>query len=155
ALAALAMTRAGLVPFTLVALVWFLYRCRTLKLGWFCGLLAFLGFANGLAPWTVRNFQAFGEPVPVVTTTYLHLYVGNNPKATGGPLDEKTLRSSLPSEKQSKLLEEPNQAKRYEALAREVVDNVKEDPSGALGRRLAAGLDFVFGEAWFTEKMLA
>src|SRR5262245_36413119 len=154
-LAALSMTRAAMLPFALIALVWFLFRCRSIKLGWFCGLLAFLGFANGLAPWTVRNFPAFSEPVPVLTSTYLHPYMGNNPKATGGPLDEATLRSSLPPEKLSKLLAETNQAKRYASLGLETLDNVTADPSAALGRRLSAGLDFLFGEAWFASQALA
>ena len=56
-LAGLALVRAALLPFAFAALIWFLLRSRTLARGWLCGLLAFLGFANGLAPWTVRNVQ--------------------------------------------------------------------------------------------------
>src|SRR5262249_7024509 len=55
ALAGLALVRAALLPFAIVGLLWFLLRCRRLRLGWLFALLAFLGFANGLAPWTVRN----------------------------------------------------------------------------------------------------
>ncbi len=42
-LAGLAMTRAALLPFTLVALLWFLLSCRTIRAGWLCALLACLG----------------------------------------------------------------------------------------------------------------
>ena len=88
-LAGLALVRAAYLPFAFVMLVWFLLRSRTLRLGWLCALCAFLGFGAALAPWTVRNYQEFNEPVPVVTSTYLHLWVGNNPKATGGPATEE------------------------------------------------------------------
>lgn len=154
-LAALSMTRAALLPFSLVALVWFLFRCRSIKLGWFCGLLTFLGFANGLAPWMVRNFQAFAEPVPIVTSTYLHLYMGNNDLASGGPQDEKTLRTSLGPEQLQALLAESNQARRYARLGALAVEQAAADPGATLGRRINSGLYFLFGEAWFTKKQLA
>src|SRR4029078_8623738 len=64
-------------------------------------------------------------------------------------------RASLPPEKLSKLLGETNQARRYHQLGRDVVDNVASDPSGALARRLDAGVDFLFGESWFTQKTVA
>ena len=83
-LAALALLRAALLPFSFVALVWFLLRSSSLNRGWLCAVCAFLGFANGLAPWAVRNYQVFGEPIPVVSSAYYHVWVGNNPAATGG-----------------------------------------------------------------------
>ena len=61
-LAGLSLVRAATLPFTFIALAWFLFRSRKESRGWLCALLAFLGFANGLAPWTVRNFQKFEEP---------------------------------------------------------------------------------------------
>src|SRR5207302_5773800 len=65
-LAALALTRAYYFPFTVVALGWFLFRSRLVYHGWLCALVAFLGFVAPLAPWTVRNYELFKEPVPVV-----------------------------------------------------------------------------------------
>jgi 4-amino-4-deoxy-L-arabinose transferase-like glycosyltransferase len=50
-LAGLAMVRAALLPFAVVALLWFLSQCKGVRGGWFNALLALLGFANGLAPW--------------------------------------------------------------------------------------------------------
>jgi hypothetical protein len=155
ALAGLALTRAALLPFALVALLWFLLRCRTLRAGWFCGLLAVLGFGNGLAPWTVRNYREFGEPIPVVDSAMLHLWMGNNPQATGGYLDERTLRKSLPPERLDALLAEPNQARRYASLGKDVIREISGDPSAVIGRRLWAGLMFVFGENWFKNNNLA
>lgn len=150
-LAALAMVRAALLPFAVVALLWFLLRCRGLRRGWFFALLAFLGFTNGLAPWAVRNYQAFGEAVPVADSAWWHLWVGNNPRATGGPLDDGVLRGVLPEERLRELAAEPNQPQRYRALAAEVADEVASDPQATLNRRLWAGLSFVFGEAWLRE----
>src|SRR6516162_7273741 len=65
-LAAAALVRPSWLPFGFVALLWFLLRCRKLPRGWFVALLAFLGFANGLAPWTLRNFQVLQDIVPIV-----------------------------------------------------------------------------------------
>ena len=61
ALAALALVRAVLLPFALVALLWFLLRCRLVRRGWLCALLAFLGLVIGLSRWTVRDYQIFGD----------------------------------------------------------------------------------------------
>src|SRR5262249_9005516 len=95
ALAALSLTRAALVPFALVALVWLLFRCRNLPRGWLCGLLAFLGFVNALGLWTLRNYQVFHDVVPVADSSFYHLWLGNNARATGGPMPEETALDAL------------------------------------------------------------
>jgi len=154
-MAGLSMIRAALLPFATVAVLWYLLRCRKLNKGWFAALLAFLGFANGLAPWTVRNFQAFGEPVPVADSAGWHLWMGNNPRATGGPLDERTLRAALGAERVQELTAETNQAQRYARLSADMLAEVSGDPGPTLARRLWAGLFFVFGEAWFTDGALS
>ena len=59
--------------------------------GWLGALLAFLGFVIGLAPWTIRNWQVFHEPAPIVDSAYLHFWMGNNPAANGGPVDVQKL----------------------------------------------------------------
>jgi Dolichyl-phosphate-mannose-protein mannosyltransferase len=151
ALAGLCLTRAAMLPFGFVALGWFLLRSRHESRGWLCALLAFLGFANGLAPWTVRNFQLFNEPVPVVDSAYLHLWIGNNPKATGGPATDPMWQSS-PSDE---LVQIKSQPRRYAKLGTTVWDEVRSDPVQTIQRRIWAGLDFVFGERFFTDKRLA
>src|SRR5262249_50973709 len=65
-LASLALVRAAALPFAFVALLWFLLRCRFVSRGWLCAVLAVLGFVNGLAPWSLRNYQVFGEWIPIV-----------------------------------------------------------------------------------------
>jgi len=155
ALAGLALVRAALLPFAVVGLLWFLLRCRKLQRGWLFALLAFLGFANGLAPWTVRNFQVFQEPIPIVDSAFLHLWIGNNERATGGPEDEDTLRAALPPTRLKELLAEPNQATRYRMLGQDVCESVQADPAGTLRRRLWAGLSFFLGEAWLTDQAAA
>jgi hypothetical protein len=149
ALAGLVLVRAALLPFGVVACLWFLLRARRVPRGWLCALLAFLGFANGLAPWAVRNFRAFREVVPVADSMYVHLWMGVNGKADGGPQTEKALRASLPPQRLQEVLAEKNQAKRYNLLAWEVVQRVEADPADALHKRLLAGQCFVFGRSWF------
>jgi 4-amino-4-deoxy-L-arabinose transferase-like glycosyltransferase len=153
-LAALAMVRAALLPFALVAIVWFLWRCRLFRWGWFAALLALLGFANGLAPWAVRNYRVFDTPLPVVSSAYLHLWMGNNPRATGATLAEQTLRDSLPKERCRDLLAETNQARRYGMLGRDVFDEVMRDPASAWGRRLTAAQAFLLGQTWHEHAQL-
>ncbi len=150
-LAGLALVRAALLPFALAGALWFLLRCRKIPRGWLCALLAFLGFANGLAPWTIRNVRTFHQVVPVADSLYLHLWMGVNDRADGGPQDEKTLEASLPKERLDELLAEKNQARRYHMLSRDVLRQAAEDPAGTLHRRLWAGEYFVFGRAWFKE----
>ena len=141
-LAGLSLVRAALLPFAFVSLIWFLWRSRSLQRGWLCGLLAFLGFANGLAPWTVRNFQVFGEPVPIVDSTYLELWIGNNPDATGGPMSEAML-THAPTDRLRGADSQPlPQPARYAALAGPMFDEIREHPGRTIQRRLRAATRF-------------
>jgi 4-amino-4-deoxy-L-arabinose transferase-like glycosyltransferase len=163
-LAALALVRAPMLPFAFAALLWFFLRCRRMKRGWLYAVLAFLGFTNGLVPWTLRNLQVFGDAVPVVNSAYLHLWVGNHSQADGGPLDPGAIPARLkddllrkdPSEaaKEIERLKEMKQTARYYQLARVVVDNAMENPGATVERRLSAGLCFVFGADWFMHHAL-
>jgi 4-amino-4-deoxy-L-arabinose transferase-like glycosyltransferase len=153
-LAGLALVRAAFLPFAVVAELWFLWRCRSLPRGWLYAVLAFLGFANALVPWGVRNYKMTGDVVPVVDSAWWHLWVGNSPDATGGGQDDDALlarlaraRGQQPAELDDSLRELP-QHQRYGALAHDVVDEVRHDPAATLNRRLWAGLSFVFGEQW-------
>jgi hypothetical protein len=158
-LAGLTLVRAALLPFAFVAVVWFLLRCRTLTRGWLCALLAFLGFVNGLIPWTLRNFQVFGEVLPIVDTTYVHLWMGYNPSANGGPQDEATMLQELArvrgesvSTTQGWLADaKKKQPARYNSkeLADALLQVLSEDSARAIEQRLRAGLCFLFGADWF------
>jgi hypothetical protein len=153
-LAGLAMVRAAFLPFAAIAFVWYLARCRQVRSGWFAGLLALLGFANGLAPWAVRNWQVFESPVPIADSAYLHLWMGNNPRATGATLDEIDLRDSLRPELLQELLAEQNQPRRYARLGPELFAQVSADPSMALEKRLDAGVCYFLGASWQREHRL-
>src|SRR5262249_58812820 len=124
-------------------------------------VLAFLGFANGLVPWALRNQQATGDAVPIVDSAYLHLWIGNNPKATGGPQTEAELLQGLaesrgePAGDVLRSMGELPQKHRYGRLAHDVLRQVETDAGGTLKRRLWAGLCFVFGEDWLTKRVLA
>jgi hypothetical protein len=150
ALAGLSLVRAALLPFGFVALAWFLLRSRTVPRGWLCAVVGFLGFATGLAPWAVRNWQVFHEPVPVVDSAYLHLWAGNHEGATGGPASEGAWQS-LP---RADLAPRP-QPERYARLAPLVIEEVRAHPVETMQRRLRAGLYFLFGERWFRDGRLA
>jgi hypothetical protein len=133
-----------------VALAWFLLRSRTVSRGWLAAVVAFLGFATGLAPWLVRNWQTFHEPVPVADSAYLHLWEGNHPGATGGavpPSDWKGLESA----ERAALL----QPQRYAKLAPLVWEEVRADPVEAIRRRIRAGVYFFTGERFWTQGRLA
>jgi 4-amino-4-deoxy-L-arabinose transferase-like glycosyltransferase len=149
-LAGLALVRAALLPFSFLAMAWLLLRSRSLQGGWLCALVAFLGFAIGLAPWTVRNVQVFGEPLPVVDSAYLHLWAGNNPQADGGPLTESML-AGLPPE----LEQIEHQPERYARLGASVKDEVLHHPVPTLQRRFQAALAFFLGKRWFSTRELA
>jgi hypothetical protein len=154
-LAALAMVRAALLPFAAIAFVWYLARCREVRSGWFAAMLALLGFANGLAPWAVRNWQVFDAPLPIADSAYLHLWMGNNPRATGSTLDEKELRDSLRPELLEELLAIKDQPRRYGRLGPEFFARVSDDPSTALGSRFDAGVCYVVGGNWQRDHRLA
>jgi hypothetical protein len=147
-LAAMSLVRAALLPFAFLACLWFLLRCRSLPRGWVCALLAFLGFANGVAPWMVRNLQTFGDVIPISNALYLDLWIGSNSLSRGGPQNEETLRQSLPPERLKLLLAQPNQARRYGMLAEDYWGTVRYDPASVLDKRLRAGVCYLFGEAW-------
>lgn len=144
ALAGLALVRAALLPFAVVGLAWFLWRSRLLVHGWLWALLAFLGFLIGLGSWSFRNWQTFGEAVPIVDSTYYHLWIGNNPQATGGPGEDLKPPADplVPLAKRSE---------RDSAFVNEMRQEWRVRPVETVRRRLHAGLCFVFGEHWFTK----
>jgi hypothetical protein len=150
-LAATALVRAALLPFALAAMCWFLLRSRALPRGWLAALVAFLGFATGLAPWIVRNFQVFGEPLPVVDSAHLHLWIGNNPHADGGPVTPEMMRDAPAAE----LAGISRQPERYGRLGARAWEEARTHPAETLRRRLRAGLAFFFGDRWLHDGTLA
>lgn len=150
ALAGLCLVRAVLLPFGVIGLIYFLLKCRSLERGWLCGLLAVLGFVNGVAPWGVRNFKVHDEIIPIVDSAYVHLYKGNNANSDGGPQNEDTMRAALGVERVDELLAIKNQPKRYQELAFDVIDHVKEHPTQTVRNRIWAGLYFWLGKNWFS-----
>jgi hypothetical protein len=151
ALAGLALTRAALLPFSFFALGWFLLRSRLVLSGWLCAVLAFLGFATGLAPWTVRNYQHFKEPLPIVDSTHLHFWIGNNRLATGGPASPAMFEGELADA----LLHVSSQPERYARLGPEWLRTVREQPVLTIQRRIYATLYFFLGKNWFEKQELA
>lgn len=147
-LAALALVRAALLPFAVVGLAWFLWRSRVLLHGWLWALLAFLGLLIGLGSWTFRNWQIFGEAIPIVDSTYYHLWVGNNPQSAGGPIENEQPPAD-PLGPPSLRTERDNE------FAQQSRQEWHDRPAEAVRRRLQAGLAFVFGADWIAKGRFA
>jgi 4-amino-4-deoxy-L-arabinose transferase-like glycosyltransferase len=160
ALAGLSLVRAALLPFAAIAVLWFLVRCRTVRRGWLCALLAFLGFANGMVPWTYRNYQAFGTIIPIADSAPFHLWMGNNPRSSGGTLSEETLLETLAevrgqaTSQVAAQLEQLQQKERYDQFTGAVLEQIKNDPAGLGKHRLEALLCFFVGEQWLKDRTL-
>ncbi|MFQ3592265.1 MAG: hypothetical protein SNJ82_03630, partial [Gemmataceae bacterium] len=145
--AGMALVRAAFLPLSFAAVIWFLVRSRSLERGWVSAFIAFLGFVIGLAPWTVRNYQAIEDPVPIVTTGYLHLWIGNNQLATGGPATPD-MWAKAPANELSAI---ENQNVRYARLGPRVVEEIKARPIQTIKRRVHAFLAFYLGDSWFRD----
>jgi len=147
-LACLVLVRAALLPFAVIALLWYLWECRLYAFGWFAGFLALIGLANGIVLWGLHNYREFEQPIPIIDSTYLHLWIGNNGNTTGSTMDEAALRSSLEDTRLQQLLKEKNQAKRYQSLANDVLYEANTRPIDTMSRRLKAFEIFALGEYW-------
>ncbi|HMF14896.1 MAG TPA: hypothetical protein VKE94_21420 [Gemmataceae bacterium] len=146
-LAALALFRAALLPFAFVALLWYVMRCRSVPRGWLSAVLSVLGFANGLAPWAVRNWQAYREPMPIVDSAYFHLWMGSNPRADGGPMNNYELHTAMTDEAKQRLNQQTSRREIYQTLGEETLKAVSDDPGGCLRQRIQALLTFLFGQS--------
>jgi hypothetical protein len=135
-LAAVALTRAALLPFALVSLLWFLRSCRRDTGRGVPALLAVVGFVSGMAPWMIRNYETFHDVFPVVDSAYYHLWLGNRPGATGGAA--ATVRD--------------DQALTERERAQEIWSTVSSDLGATLHRRIWAALSFVCGEDFLTRQ---
>ncbi len=143
ALAGTALVRAALLPFAFVGLAWFLLRSRKLPSGWLAALLSFLGFVIGVAPWTVRNWLDFNEPIPIVDSAYLHLWMGNTAQADGGVVNPETVLDASAIKQLTK--DNPQQPERYARLGPIVWDDMRRDPPAVAHHRFQAALAFYFG----------
>ncbi len=154
-LGCLTLIRASMLPFALIAIVWLLWECRRFSFGWFACFLTLFGFINTVAPWSIRNYQVTGQPVPIVNSFYLHLWIGNNPLANGSQLDERTLRKALGNERLEAVLAETDQTQRYQMLAHDCWDEIQDHPKATLVRRIEATLTFFLGERWLRQREFA
>jgi hypothetical protein len=80
---------------------------------------------------------------------YLHIWIGNNSQATGGPMSEEQMREALgrtdyPLSRQ--ITEAVRPKDRYEPLAQETLKEIQSHPAETLGRRVWATISFFFSE---------
>jgi hypothetical protein len=102
----------------------------------------------------IRDYQVFGDVMPLVDSHYLHLWMGNNPDADGGPQKEEKMLEALAKVRGENAhalqikVGEAKQSERYNKLAGDVLRQVQDDPATAVQRRIRAGLYFFLGEKW-------
>jgi 4-amino-4-deoxy-L-arabinose transferase-like glycosyltransferase len=114
--ASISASLLSVLPFFLLWLAW---QTRKQSLQWLrLATTAALIFALGMAPWTLRNYRAFGKFIPTRSNFGYELWIGNNPAAS----DWKSF-SSQPTWDQSEAAEYAHlgeisyvQAKGHESL---------------------------------------
>jgi hypothetical protein len=154
-LAALALTRAALLPFAVVGLLWFFIRCRRVSHGGLCAILSFLGFATGIGPWAVWTTQQHGTPIPVASTAWFdvwagsHVWVGTNYTLADHVADGRTMKlSDLDEQVSADLLARLQNrpvAERYQLLAPVVYEEITANPVNYLYQRVRSLSQFFFG----------
>ncbi len=166
ALACLVLVRAAFVPFALASLVWLLLRSGVTRRGWLCALLALLGFANGVAIWSIRNYKTFHQIVPIVDSAPLHLWEGNNPRSNGGPMSEQAMLAELtraagkdPSKAEdlnqtAASYAEMSQPQRYLRLGRAAWQQLAADPAAWFKQRLESGISFCLGQQFLKDRTI-
>jgi 4-amino-4-deoxy-L-arabinose transferase-like glycosyltransferase len=79
-----AMINTSMVAVMPFFFLWLVFYARKMPQRWLRPVaLAVLIFAIGMAPWTVRNYRAFGKLIPSRTGFGLMLWMGNNPGSVG------------------------------------------------------------------------
>ena len=122
-LATLIRPQAALLP-AFAAMAWWLLdgRPRPRAGALLRGVFLHIGLGLALIPWTVRNYQVFGEVIFVANSGGINLLIGNNPKATGGYMD-------VPE-----LLAEPDERGRDALAARWATQYIRSHPWEALAK---------------------
>ena len=93
-------------------------------------------------------FDKFNTPIPVVTSAWFHVWVGNNASSDGSDFNwsmKKRLDPALATK-----LEQTPQHERYALLAETVVNEVIEKPWEACQHRLKALMQFMTGASTLT-----
>lgn len=155
------LARGSLWPMVLVSVVWYAIRCgREFRQGWLYGLLMLLGVLVTFLPWTIRNTRAVQTFQPIVDSGAYHLWVGNNPQATGGSLDESRLLTIYAQQVGKELdearkeLADLSQVRRYSKLEELAWQEIAARPSQAIQRRAVATLGFFTGHDWLAHERL-
>ncbi len=79
-----ALVRPQILGFAILVPVWMVISRTTRAQALRAVPVLLLGVLIPLAPWTLRNYWMFGEPVFTSTETGIVFYQGNSPGATGG-----------------------------------------------------------------------
>ncbi|HEX2979765.1 MAG TPA: hypothetical protein VHO48_05845 [Anaerolineaceae bacterium] len=125
------LTRSVITPFSLVAGAWL---ARFSPLRWRAALI-FLAAAFGVClPWAVRNTLVSGRPAFIETSLSYQMYIGYHPEGDGGFETDIAIRP----------LKFVDDAQRDAHCRAAVIDFIKADPLGALGRVIKRGA-FFFG----------
>lgn len=105
----------------------YLFRKRDVRRSVKVFILALSLFCVLLSPWWVRSFHLFGRVIPFTTSSFMNMYVGNNPKNTTGGADwSKDAALKLYS------AEEVSELEYMELYRRETRRFISENPGGFL-----------------------
>jgi 4-amino-4-deoxy-L-arabinose transferase-like glycosyltransferase len=91
-LATLARDVAAFIAVALAVALWWLLRRHLARIRWGAPVAMLSAACLVIAPWTVLNWRATGDYIPVSTLGGFNLWLGNNPAAL------RALRGSFPSE---------------------------------------------------------
>src|SRR5262249_11317163 len=83
---------------------------------------------------------------PIVNSVYVHLWMGNNPQATGGPITEDAMLEALDGDSREQLKGKTTQNQRYRILGEKTLQAVSDDAAGCVRHRIQAFLSFIFGQ---------
>jgi len=123
---------------------WLLWELRKQAVPWFKPLAtAVLVCALGVAPWTFRNYLAFGKFIPIRSNMGLVLWMGNHPGSDGF---DATL-SPYGNMQQAALYQQMGEIKYMTAKKHEAVAFMKSHPTKTLSMALRNAWTFWFDVA--------
>jgi len=148
---AVAMHERGTAgSFVLPALLWMAWSLRgggrrRLVMTW---LALVAGFGLVIAPWTIRNYRLYGQPVLMATLSAELFWRGNNPHASGTALtrDGLAILDAAPAAFQARVVAQADELGQQRLFSEAAWAYIQQDPLAFVGRTLRK-LYFFF---WFS-----
>ena len=103
---------------------WSDWRTRARRVAWL-----YLGLCLVMAPWWVRNAMVFKAFVPVSNNGGINLFIGNNPRATGGYKWNKEIKAPLARAHRGRHRGGRGEYERGEAASKLAWEFIRENPT--------------------------